>query len=310
MIADYIQEIDSSISSDKAIDLSGKALGATGVKVGKDNVTGYLLFVSTLQAMRLAELALDYERQGADIDKKKAKSILNVKESPKLNSVDIALFGRMVADDPSLNVDAAVQVSHALGISRAETEYDYFTAMDDRSPADNAGAAMIETTEFLSSTFYRYAVVDVYHLCENLGSFEMAQRAIDAFIRSFLTAMPTGKQNSFANRTLPGAILVQLRDTLPVTMADAFERPVHQSSEKSNMKIACERLIDKEARINKSFCVEPLASFVIPVDEDAEILGNISNSVTCNLEELLEGVKQKVGSYLADSDLPSGIEEQ
>ena len=51
--------------------------------------------------------------------------------------MDIALFGRMVADDPSLNTDACAQVAHSISTHRVSNEYDYFTAVDDLSPEDS-----------------------------------------------------------------------------------------------------------------------------------------------------------------------------
>ena len=212
-----------------------------GVKV-TDGATGYLLFVAPGQARALAELAVESIGAGEAVNKKAAREIFDIKKNPLLNAVDVAMFGRMVADAPDLNVDASVQVAHAIGIGKMEPEFDYFTALDDRSPEDNAGAAMIETTEFTSSTMYRYANIDVLHLCENLGSAQVACRGVEAFLRSFILSMPTGKQNSFANRTLPAVIVIQLRNTQPVSLVSAFEKPVEACGGKSQVEIGCERL--------------------------------------------------------------------
>ncbi len=310
MIADHISLLDSQIEEEEALSLASEVLAATGIKVGKDGSTGYLLFVSPMQAEGLGRLALEAKQNDEKPSTKAAKSILNIKESPALNAIDIALFGRMVADDPSLNVDAAVQVAHALGVGRSETEYDYFTAMDDRSPEDNAGAAMIETTEFLSAMFYRYATVDVYHLCENLGSHAAACKAIKAFIKAYLTSMPTGKQNSFANRTMPSAVMVTLRNSQSVSLANAFERPVASLGEKSILEVACERLIDQEKYIESAFGLMPVKTYVICAGDGAARLGDLTDAVSCNLNTLIENVGQQVEAYLDSTDLPSGIEEQ
>lgn len=40
-------------------------------------------------------------------------------------SVDMALFGRMLASTPEFNVEAACQVSHALGVSAVTIESDF-----------------------------------------------------------------------------------------------------------------------------------------------------------------------------------------
>ena len=85
-------------------------------------------------------------------------------------SVDIALFGRMVADAPSLNFDAAAQVAHSISTHAVQNEYDYFTAVDDCQAEDNAGAGHLGTVEYNSATLYRYATVNVMELERHLGA--------------------------------------------------------------------------------------------------------------------------------------------
>ena len=132
----------------------------------------------------------------------------------------------MVADDDRPQRRRRRQVAHALSVHAVDNEYDYFTAVDDHKNADDdedAGAGMIGTVEFNSSTLYRYATVDVDRLRDNLGDAEATRRAVEAFVRAFVQSMPTGKQNTFANRTLPDAVLVVLRDTQSINLVGAFE---------------------------------------------------------------------------------------
>ena len=145
-------------------------------------------------------------------------------------SMDMALFGRMVADDPSLKYDAAAQVAHSISTHAVQNEYDYFTAVDDCQAEDNAGAGHLGTVEYNSSTLYRYATVNVMELAGQLGA-EQAAETVRAFGEAFLFSMPTGKQNSFANRTLPDAVYVTLREDQPVNLCGAFEKPVRKSPE-------------------------------------------------------------------------------
>ena len=290
-------------------DASAKALGATGIKVtGKD--TGYLLFLSPKQVESLADLAIASVEGDSPIDKKAAKDVLNIKQRPTLNAIDIALFGRMVADAPDLNVDAAVQVAHAISVGRAETEFDYFTALDDRAPEDNAGAAMIETTEFTSSTLYRYADIDVLHLCENLGSAAVACRGIEAFLHAFVRSMPTGKQNAFANRTLPAAVIVELRETQPVSLVNAFEKPIISSTqEKSQTERSCEELIVQERAIDEAFGIAPKVIFVTIASPDARALEDFPNARVADLSTLVSRVSEECASYLADNGYASEGQE-
>ena len=196
-----------------------KALENAGIKLKDDN-NAALLFLSTAQARALARLAAeDCEEKD---DYKKA-----LKENP---SVDMALFGRMVASDPSLNYDAAAQVAHSISTHAVQNEFDYFTAVDDCAPEDSAGAGHLGTVEYNSSTLYRYATVNMVELVHLLGA-EKAAQAVRVFGEAFIRSMPTGKQNSFANRTLPDAVYVTLREDQPVNLCGAFEKPVRKSPE-------------------------------------------------------------------------------
>src|SRR5690606_3506822 len=104
-------------------------------------------------------------------------------------SVAIALFGRMVADVADINVDAAVQVAHALSVHRVDNESDYYTAVDDENTDDETGAGMIGTVDFNSATLYRYAALGVHQLAATLGEglrddeprTEPVRRAVEAF---------------------------------------------------------------------------------------------------------------------------------
>ena len=118
-----------------------------------------LLFMSKGQAKALAQLIIS-----GNTDKKAYKEAMQ-----KEPSYDMALFGRMVASDPSLNYDAAAQVAHSISTHTIHNEYDYFTAVDDCSQEDNAGAGHLGTVEFNSFTMYRYATVNVMELYRHLG---------------------------------------------------------------------------------------------------------------------------------------------
>lgn len=236
LLATEIESQARDLSDEKPAELAAAALKAAGIKLtapkrGKDEEqpfeeSGYLLFLSRSQVRRLAELAVAAERSGGTggVSKKDAQRIFK-----ETNSVDVALFGRMVADVSDLRVDAACQVAHALSTHAVETEFDYFTAVDDHKQEDDdedAGAGMIGTVEFNSSTLYRYATINIPQLEKNLGDREASLRAIEAFVEAFVTSMPTGKQNTFANRTLPELIHIALRDDQPISLVGAFEQPV------------------------------------------------------------------------------------
>ena len=223
--------------------------------------SGYLLFLSTSQIARLAELAIASARDGEALDAKTVKKIFK-----EAHAVDIALFGRMVADDTDLNIDAACQVAHAISTHAAENEYDFFTAVDDdksRSEEEDAGAGMMGTVEFSSATMYRYATVNLDMLVENLGDGDAALRALEVFIKGFCLSMPTGKQNTFANRTLPEAVVVSVRDDQPVSLVGAFEKPIRTNEADGYLARSVGALAEHARAIEDNYGLKPLAGFVV-----------------------------------------------
>ena len=230
--------------------------------------SGYLLFLSTSQVERLAELAITSAHSGEALDAKAVKKVFK-----EAHAVDIALFGRMVADDTDLNVDAACQVAHAISTHAAENEYDFFTAVDDeknRSEEEDAGAGMMGTVEFSSATMYRYATVNVDLLRHNLGDSEATLRALEVFVRGFCLSMPTGKQNTFANRTLPEAVVVTVREDQPVSLVGAFEEAVPAQGAHGYVARSVEALARHAATIEDNYGLEPLRSLVVAlIDSDA-----------------------------------------
>jgi CRISPR system Cascade subunit CasC len=157
---------------------------------------------------------------------------LNQNKENQSHAIDVALFGRMVAKAPDLNADASAQVAHAISTHRVDNEFDYFTAVDDFAPKDNAGAGMIGTVEYNSSTLYRYATVAAHELLIQLaGDAAVSANAIKEFARAFITSMPTGKQNTFANRTVPEGVVVTIREDQPINLVGAFESPISAKGE-------------------------------------------------------------------------------
>ncbi|RGE19861.1 type I-E CRISPR-associated protein Cas7/Cse4/CasC [Leucobacter sp. wl10] len=291
-IAERMRELDPSLEDPRRDEAATAVLEAAGVKVkiekkksedegSEQRRTGYLVFLSRAQIDALARIGIDH-LNGEKMDKKAAKQAFADE-----NSIDVALFGRMIADAPDLNVDAACQVGHAISVHAATAEFDYFTAVDDNAPTDNVGAGMIGTVEFVSSTLYRYATVDAVRLKENLGSSEAAARAVEAFARSFLLSMPTGKQNTFANRTRPGVVLVEVRQDQPVNLAGAFEDPVRADG--GMLPRAAGKLVGQALAEDESFGTSPVRSAILVADPAAEesVAPILSRAERTTLDELV-----------------------
>lgn len=248
-VADLIMEKDPLIPEDAALKKAEKVFNDADVKTAKGK-TKALFFLGKKQAEALADAAI----QGLD-DKKELKRIFN--DNP---AIDIALFGRMVADDPSLNEDASAQVAHAISTHGVQTEFDFYTAVDDLAPEDNAGAGMLGTVEYNSSTLYRYANVAVHELIKQLNDKDKAINTAKLFIEAFANSMPTGKVNTFANQTLPQMLMINIRQDRPVNLVTAFENPVKAKS--GNVEPSIIRLLEEEKNAEK-FVKRPLKSLLV-----------------------------------------------
>jgi CRISPR system Cascade subunit CasC len=186
-------------------------------------------------------------------------------------SVDLALFGRMVASDPSMNYDAAAQVAHAISTHGVQNEFDYFTAVDDLSPETTAGAGHLGTVEFNSSTLYRYATVNVSELFNSLV--DETPAAVRNFLEAFVCSMPTGKQNTFANRTLPDAVYVTVRKDQPINLVGAFEQPVMADHSSGYAELSCKRLAEYAQKVYANYADKPEKEWALGMlDMDAEIM--------------------------------------
>ena len=227
--------------------------------------TSYLLFFGNQQLDAIAGLVDDTAANlvGLDDDALSAAvADLPVREQlQKGHPIDVALFGRMVADLSMLNVDAAAQVAHALSTHAVEIEFDYFTAVDDEKDrsTEDAGAAMIGTVEFTAATLYRYATVGIHQLQDNLdGDPAATVAALTAFLQAFVYSMPTGHQNTFAHRTLPHLVSVVVRDDQPVNLVSAFELPIRSSQDAGIADKSASKLADELTRAKTMWGLTPL----------------------------------------------------
>lgn len=282
MLAAKLQDLDSSLDEEAALSKAIATLKVGGIKVGKDNETGALLMVSPGQISKLANYVLKNE----ELDKKKEKEVKKILHEG--NSLDLALFGRMVADNSELNVDASAQVAHAISTHEIVPEYDYFTALDDLQEKGKSGAALIQTTQYDSATLYRYANINMAELGYNLGDQDAVAGAL-TFIKDFALSMPTGKQNSFANKTLPNYLMVTVRDDTPVNLVSAFETPVVAKGGEGYMAGSVKKLED-EFKEALQFVDQPLATVAVGKYETG--VGEQADNLQ-DLLDKLQGVLQK-----------------
>lgn len=201
----------------------GKDKGAKGADAPLPSaLTRQLAFIGPQERAHAFDLA---RRKLAD-DKTEIAADLVLRRAD--SAADIAMFGRMLADNPDFNREAAVQVAHAVTTHKVAIEDDFYTAVDDlKTKAEDAGAGFMGELGFGAGVFYLYVCVDVALLNRNLdGNEELAQDAVAALIEGLATVSPTGKQASFASRARASYILAEKGDQQPRTLAAAFLRPV------------------------------------------------------------------------------------
>lgn len=153
------------------------------------------------------------------------KEVDLLRQRPK--AVDIAMFGRMLADDPLKNVEAAVQVAHAITVNAVKIEDDFFTAVDDLNKHDeDAGAGHMGETGFGSGIFYLYLCINKTQLVDNLQDETLANQSIQALVETAAKVSPTGKQNSYASRAYTSYLLAEKGTQQPRSLSVAFLKAV------------------------------------------------------------------------------------
>ena len=150
-----------------------------------------LLFFTMTEAKAFAEYA---QKQGFDVKKLKDKEVHKVAKkalNPAIDGIDIALFGRMVAQAADLNVEAAASFSHAISTHKASNEVEFFTALDDL--ATEPGSAHMGSLEFNSATYYRYVSLDLGQLWQTLAGRDLPG-AVESFTKALFVAVPAARQ--------------------------------------------------------------------------------------------------------------------
>jgi len=227
---------------------------------------GQLVYIAPNERRPLAELLWELYQQnpggftGLDLNKK----LKERKFTLKPRSVDIAMFGRMITSDAFENVQASVQVAHAISTHKMETETDYFTALDDR--LNQAG--MLGDVEFNSGTYYKYINIFWQGLLDNLGGdAEIVRKAAVQLLQAAIYVQPTGKLNPFANFQLPDFVLVEVREkNLPLSYANAFRKPLRAGEDNDLMGLSVTALSDYLGRMSKMYSLNDKRAFTASLD--------------------------------------------
>lgn len=215
-----------------------------------------------------------------DLPKPKPDKEIEARLRDAALSSDIALFGRMLAEHTEHKVEAACQVAQAISTHAVAPELDFFTAVDDLKPdTEDAGAGMLGVTGFNAAVFYRYALLDTEELAENLGGDRhAAMETARAFLRAFVYALPTGKQNSMAAQNLPSLGFFVVRDGgAPMNLANAFCTPARPTKESGLIDVSVKKFADYWQRYTGVYGTDGIIStalFCLDGGEHAGALGD------------------------------------
>ncbi len=300
------------------------AMESISLKVKDKDKSEYLLFIGNSELAALAEicgrhwdqlLAIGTAQEGKAADevavttesgKKKGKKEPESPESKQVSqdllacldggeAADLALFGRMIANKPEKNVDAAAQVAHAISTNRVAMEFDFYTAVDDipdYDPEAGQGAGMMGTVQYNSSCYYRYANLDLRELLGNLAGKEyLARSAVKAFVEANILTVPSGKQTGSAAQNPPSFVMVVIRKSGLWSLANAFAKPVRPDAEGDLVQNSIKVLLDYWNKLETVYGGESIQYKGAICLEDVP-LGNLSREK--NLASLLGQAAQKL----------------
>ena len=229
-----------------------------------------LTYLSTAEVAATAEAALQI-LQDPGVDAKKKSSLVSkaflkaIKQTNLHDAADIALFGRMVASEPALNVEGAAMFSHALSTHRAEPEMDFYAAVDDAQGDDSSGAGMTGILEYNSACYYRYIGLNLTLLRQNMPTLtpEELQTIVSAFVRTALISVPSARKNSMNGATLPGYVLGTYRATgQPLQLVNAFEAPIKSNS--GYLAASREALTAELHKLESTWGIKPAVTACLP----------------------------------------------
>jgi len=211
-------------------------------------------------------------------DQKKLEKLIEKEAGPfrvaMSQAKDIALSGRMATSGLMSNmpVDGALAVAHAITTHAVEPQdVDWFTAVDDLTQdAGETGAGHLDTQQFSSGVFYRYASLNLKQLQVNLGLMpdmkgketpESRKAALDMarhVLHMLATVVPSAKQQSFAAHNLADFAVVSFSDQ-PISLANAFEAPVQRDRNGGFLKPSITALADYWSRVHEAYGLDEKA---------------------------------------------------
>jgi CRISPR system Cascade subunit CasC len=234
-------------------------------------------------------------KKHGDDEKKLTKLLKDETEAMRkalASGIDIALSGRMATSGLMSElgkIDGALAVAHAITTHTVDADIDWFTAVDD---LQELGSGHLDTQEFSSGVFYRYASLNLNQLQENLGN-ATREKALDIaahVLHMLATEVPSAKQQSFAAHNLADLAMVSFSD-IPVSLANAFERPVKEHDDEGLLKPSINAFHRYWKDVHSGYGLnERVGEFLLESHYAAHKLPDTVKAF-CSLEELKTWVK-------------------
>ena len=267
-------------------------LGKTDSKYKDGHKTSVALYLSPKEIETIAAaIAKELKENGKFSMGKGAIKKMLAEHGPR-DIADIAIFGRMVADDHTLMLEGAGMFSHALSTHRVSNEIDFFSALDDLKPEESEGAGHIGTLEFNSACYYRYVGLnwDLLSDEDHLGHFDDAGRkqVIDAFLRASILAVPVARHNSMLGHNPPAHVLGRVRNGQPLSLANAFEKPARSSG--GHVGLSVQALEAHHETLNKTYGLDGFEMRLTTADMASLELSDLATSENLDafIRELLD----------------------
>ncbi len=214
---------------------------------------------SITEVERLCEIVRAADEKS--LDPKKLEKLVS-DESASLRAsaakaVDIALSGRMATSGLMTKIDGAMAVAHSITTHAVDADIDWFTAVDDLVEEEGeVGAGHLNTQEFSSGVFYRYASLNIGQLMTNMGADRKAALDVAAHMaRLMATVVPDAKRNSFGQDN-PADFLFMSFSDMPLSFANAFEKPIQSLNGSGFLTPSLRALEDYMERVHKGYGID------------------------------------------------------
>ena len=269
------QQIAEEYAQLAALKISG--MGAKKVREDEKLATKQIMFFSSEELKTIADIFAQKLKLAKNIEE--AKKLLEKfdyevemeKKGLQPISPDIALFGRMITSKAFSDIEASIQVAHAISTNTLEHEFDYFTAVDDlistSESIEQQGAGMIGDIEYNSSCYYKYFSLDYNSFVKNMQvSAQKDKKRVKPLLNDVIIALlkaavfitPSGKQNTFAAHQLPEAILIEIRnEKIPVSYANAFIQTFSPRGKTDLIGDTLDKFITYATMINEKYGLSP-----------------------------------------------------